>query len=84
VLCRLFPLDRARNADRMRRRLPVPGPLAARVEDPHAEPGIAPLLRKLMRDYAATGLPPAYLPGRAEVVAVDDSSTEAAPEEQQP
>jgi hypothetical protein len=26
------------------------------------EPGIAPLLKKLMADYAATGLPPAYLP----------------------
>ncbi len=25
-------------------------------------PGIAPLLRKLMADYAATGLPPAYIP----------------------
>jgi putative transposase len=25
-------------------------------------PGIAPLLRALMADYAATGLPPAYLP----------------------
>jgi len=24
--------------------------------------GIAPLLRKLMTDYAATGLPPAYIP----------------------
>jgi putative transposase len=24
--------------------------------------GIAPLLRKLMADYVATGLPPAYLP----------------------
>jgi putative transposase len=27
-------------------------------------PGIAPLLRALMADYAATGLPPAYLPTR--------------------
>ena len=24
--------------------------------------GIAPLLRKLMAEYAATGLPPAYIP----------------------
>jgi hypothetical protein len=27
---------------------------------------MAPLLRKLMADYAATGLPPAYLPALAE------------------
>jgi hypothetical protein len=26
---------------------------------------MAPLLRKLMEDYAATGLPPAYLPKSA-------------------
>jgi len=25
-------------------------------------PGMAPLLRELMAEYAATGLPPAYLP----------------------
>jgi hypothetical protein len=25
-------------------------------------PGMAPLLRQLMAEYAATGLPPAYLP----------------------
>ena len=31
--------------------------------DPEPAPsGIAPLLRELMNDYAATGLPPAYLP----------------------
>ena len=27
-----------------------------------ADPGMAPLLRKLLADYAATGRPPAYLP----------------------
>lgn len=59
VLCQLFPLDRTRNADGLRRTLtPLVGVQAA----PPAEPGIAPLLKKLMADYAATGLPPAYLP----------------------
>jgi transposase InsO family protein len=60
VLCRLFPLDRTANADGVRRALePIgspPRPLA-----PPA-PGIAPLLEKLLTDYRATGLPPAYLP----------------------
>lgn len=58
VLCRLFPLDRARNSDGLRRTL---APLVD-VPTPVTEPGIAPLLKKLMADYAATGLPPAYLP----------------------
>jgi transposase InsO family protein len=59
VLCRLFPLDRAKNADGLRRTLT---PLTDAPSTPPAEPGIAPLLKKLMADYAATGLPPAYLP----------------------
>ena len=60
VLCRLFPLDRTQNADGARRTLEPIGDPAAVVPPP--EPGIAPLLNKLMDDYRATGLPPAYLP----------------------
>ncbi len=60
ALSPLYPLDRAKNADgRRRRRQPV-GPDATPAEPPPS--GIAPLLRKLMAEYAATGLPPAYLP----------------------
>jgi transposase InsO family protein len=58
VLARLYPLDKARNADALRRAVePLPTtPL------PVEGSGIAPLLRKLMAEYAATGLPPAYIP----------------------
>ncbi|MGH7644467.1 MAG: IS481 family transposase [Gemmatimonadales bacterium] len=58
VLCRLFPLDRTANADGLRRALQ---PLGAAPMSPPA-PGMAPLLAKLLADYRATGLPPAYLP----------------------
>jgi transposase InsO family protein len=68
VLDRLYPLDKAANADGQRRRL-APGPLAAdgldtgRATAPDPRPsGMAPLLRQLLADYAATGRPPAYLP----------------------
>ena len=68
VLDRLYPLDKEANADGRRRRL-APGPLSARGLDlaatgtPTPRPsGMAPLLRQLMTEYAATGLPPAYLP----------------------
>jgi putative transposase len=58
-LATLLPLDKLKNADRARRVL-------ADVETPpspsRTPTGIAPLLRELMADYAATGLPPAYLP----------------------
>lgn len=59
TLCRIFPLDKAGNADGQRRTIPTredPNDL------PEPEPGMAPLLQQLMADYAATGLPPAYLP----------------------
>jgi transposase InsO family protein len=56
-LTTLLPLDKSKNADGLRRTLE---PISAEpVPDPS---GIAPLLQKLMADYAATGLPPAYLP----------------------
>jgi transposase InsO family protein len=57
ILCPVRPIDKAANAEALRRVLdPVstePTPQAA---------GVAPLLKKMIADYAATGLPPAYLP----------------------
>jgi transposase InsO family protein len=60
----LYPLDKQANAERGRRALaPVnetdTGAAAASAD---VGAGIAPLLEKLMAEYAATGLPPAYLP----------------------
>jgi putative transposase len=52
ILCPIRPLDKAANADALRRRL-----------DPATTSNLsAPLLKQMMADYAATGLPPAYLP----------------------
>lgn len=62
LLCALYPLDKAKNADGRRRVLqPVAGAHDAPIAPPRAT-GMAPLLRELMARYAATGLPPAYLP----------------------
>jgi putative transposase len=58
-LATLLPLDKVKNADRARR---VLTPYAAPPVPATKPPGIAPLLRELMAEYAATGLPPAYLP----------------------
>jgi len=61
VLAQVRPLDKVANARRGRRGLEpvidVVAPTPAPSEDP-----VPPLLRKLMADYAASGLPPAYLP----------------------
>lgn len=57
VLCAVHPLDKAANASGVRRRL---SPARDVTETPPAT-GMAPLMRELLADYAATGLPPAYL-----------------------
>ena len=58
ILCAVHPLDKAANAQAIRRVLdPTPNPTS-----PIPQNGIAPLLKQMMADYAATGLPPAYLP----------------------
>ncbi|MCC6294015.1 MAG: transposase [Bryobacterales bacterium] len=59
ILCPVRPLDRAANAEAQRRALQAP---ATDASPAPPSSGIAPLLRKLLADYAATGLPPAYLP----------------------
>jgi transposase InsO family protein len=62
VIARIRPIDKSTNADGRRRTLE---PLDADVEAPAPTTGDEPipaLMRKILSDYAATGLPPAYLP----------------------
>ena len=62
ILARLFPWDRAANADGWRAPLaPQPEPLAAR-EPQASAPELPPLLRQILAEYSATGMPPGYLP----------------------
>ncbi len=62
-VARLYPLDKTANAERGRRTLE---PLSASPSPPSASPpgagDVAPLLQHLMAEYAATGVPSAYLP----------------------
>jgi transposase InsO family protein len=74
LLAPIYPLDKKKNADGLRRRLPA---LLAEEKDlspadPSA-PEMAPLLRKLLAEYAATGLPPAYIPHLQPPRAPEDS-----------
>ena len=66
VLSSLYPVDLVKNASAKRRPLSPVSP-ASPVDSSPAKPTgeqIAPLLKRLMADYAATGLPPAYLTKR--------------------
>lgn len=65
-LCTLLPLDKEKNADGRRRALPSAGGQLADGDQEPRRVGIAPLLREWMAEYAATGLPPAYLPQNPE------------------
>jgi len=56
VVGHLYPLDKTRNADAVRR------PLTPATSASPAPAAVAPLLDSLLRQYRATGLPPAYLP----------------------
>jgi transposase InsO family protein len=60
-LAPLYPLDKQRNADARRRRLaPLPETPEPAVAGTSGR--MAPLLEQLISEYAASGLPPAYLP----------------------
>lgn len=58
ILSPVRPLDKAANADALRRRM---APVNTETSTTPTT-GIAPLLKQMIADYAATGLPPAYLP----------------------
>lgn len=58
ILCRIYPVDKNKNADG--RRAPRASMTSSALPTP--PPGMAPLLQKIIHQYATTGLPPAYLP----------------------
>lgn len=58
ILCPVKPQDKSAHAEGQRKRLTP----AAIDLSPLPPSGMAPLMRQLLADYAASGLPPAYLP----------------------
>jgi hypothetical protein len=82
ILAPLYPLDRAANADGRRSAIePDRGPDDDRADDDEPDEEtwsgdtpddggpdkpLAPLLKKILTEYRATGMPPAYLPKRAD------------------
>ena len=59
LLARIYPQDKTKNAHGYRRILQPPAESIVPEVDPEPLP---PLMRKLISEYAATGLPPAYIP----------------------
>jgi transposase InsO family protein len=60
-LAPIYPLDKTANADA--HRAPVqPDTANGPAEDGRAQGDVPPLLKRILEEYSATGLPPAYLP----------------------
>jgi hypothetical protein len=76
-LATLLPLDREKNANRRRRALPTHDQNVPDADAESRQVGIAPLMKQLMADYAATGLPPAYLPKDQAPTPPDDEDPES-------
>jgi putative transposase len=62
AMARIFPLDRARNARGERRAIVAAGDDVLGETPAEGSGELPPLLQRLLRDYAADGVPPGYLP----------------------
>lgn len=61
LITEIYPQDKTKNSSGVRRTLAPDASHKPSSDSRQAEP-IPPLLRRLLADYAATGLPPAYIP----------------------
>jgi putative transposase len=65
ILAPIYPLDKTANSDG-RRALVEPGADAVSTDDSRPKSGqLPPLLERILQEYSATGMPPAYLPKRS-------------------
>lgn len=66
ALAPLYPVDKTRNAEGTRRKLQssLSGELKVLPEEESSSSELPPLLKKLIAEHSASGLPPAYIPMR--------------------
>jgi putative transposase len=62
VLAPIYPLDKTANADGRRAAIEPSVMGVPPEDDPRKSNELPPLLKKILEDYSATGMPPAYLP----------------------
>jgi putative transposase len=82
-LAPLYPQDKVANADGVRRTMePLPDGTRSTSEEPPSD-GVAPLLRQLLNQAKATGLPPPYVPLAQETRAAGNVKTTTADEDEE-
>jgi putative transposase len=63
VLAPIYPLDKSANAEGRRAAIESAGPAGPQTQQPRRTTGeLPPLLKRILQEYSATGMPPAYLP----------------------
>ena len=63
VLAPIYPLDRSANADGRRAAIESAGNAVPQTHEPRRTTAeLPPLLERILQEYSATGMPPAYLP----------------------
>jgi putative transposase len=62
ILAPIYPLDKSANADGRRALVPSDGADAPAAGNQRAGGELPPLLKSILQEYSATGMPPAYLP----------------------
>jgi putative transposase len=63
VLAPIYPLDKSANADGRRSAIESAGAAVPQTQEPRPTTGeLPPLLKRILEEYSATGMPPAYLP----------------------
>lgn len=76
LIARIYPQDKTKNANARRRAL-EPNENSVLPENQAASDPVPPLLKKLLADYAATGLPPAYLPKQEDRASTEEEENDA-------
>src|SRR5271166_2854945 len=63
VLAPIYPLDKSANAEGRRAAIESAGAAVPQTQEPQRTTGeLPPLLKRILQEYSATGMPPAYLP----------------------
>jgi putative transposase len=62
ILAPIYPLDKTANAEGHRARVEPEATDTPPADNPRQDSPLPPLLKRILQEYSATGLPPAYLP----------------------
>jgi putative transposase len=62
ILAPIYPLDKSANADGHRARIEPDGVNSPVADGQRKDGELPPLLKRILQEYSATGMPPAYLP----------------------